>query len=246
MAHPCSGASACLLLPAGPPCSPLSARIWSLLRCTGLMDTEPASTALIGSARHQWKTTLQRYHGSPSERGGCHAPCLTLCTAILSQQSAVQIRKSQCWPWWAARVFSCGMVFPNLCVFPHRASDEPARDARKIPGICIAVLIPACLRMAGAARKRLRCGSRHAGRPLCVGQEASPRALGSLVPARDELRLAAREPVVHTRLAIAADKAVPNPCQAARSLGALCASPGLRLVVPARILVVSALEIRKG
>ena len=47
-AHPASGACACLLLPAGPPSSPLSARTWSLLRCAGLMDTEPAQ------ARQEW------------------------------------------------------------------------------------------------------------------------------------------------------------------------------------------------
>lgn len=49
-AHICSGTSACLLLPAGPPASPLSARIWSLLRCTSLMETEPASGIMRDSA----------------------------------------------------------------------------------------------------------------------------------------------------------------------------------------------------
>lgn len=67
--------------------------------------------------------------------------------------------------------------------------------------------------------------------PLLFELEASPRALGSLVPARDELRLAAREPVVHTRLAIAADKAVSIPCLAASSACALYAFVGLRLHV---------------
>ena len=71
----------------------------------------------------------------------------------------------------------------------------------------------------------------HPHRALQAWTVPSPRALGSLVPARDELRLAAREPVVHTRLAMTADKAVRSPEQLQSSVCALCASAGFGLLV---------------